>query len=271
MFSNLTFPKSPPIAAEWQPIFLEPIINSGERIAILIVIRTTDGAFSVHRALDDKLLKILFGDNHSQINGLIEYIEKTIKTSIDWVIPFDGVYAPGWTKTNDFSMEGILSQALSQTSSLSTFGNLIENTKRNLAKGDSWSSEVKNIVVSSMPNLMKHFDRDVLITNDISYTYNFFYESFVANLLDFKSLNKPKAQTSIFKMQLLAHNTAIKKKQLILQLPSKLDLSEMSAQKQLKIEEQIHLFSHFLNSNKVDLISVETSLEASEKILSAVA
>lgn len=271
MLSNLTFPKSPPIVAEWRPIFLEPIINSGERIAILIIIRTNEGAFSVHRALDDKLIKILFGDNYCQINGLIEYIEKTIKSSTDWVIPFDGVYAPGWSKANDFSIEGILNQALTQTSSLSTFGNLIESTKKNLTKGDNWSSEVKDIVVSSRPYLMKHFDRDVLIANDITYTYSFFYESFVANLLDFKSLNKPKAQTSIFKMQLLTNNTSIKKKQLILQLPSRLDLNEMSTQKQLKLEEQINLFSHFLKSNDVDLISVETSLEASNKILSAVA
>jgi hypothetical protein len=39
MFDSLEFPEAPSFKAEWKPIYFEPIVNSGEKIVILIVVK----------------------------------------------------------------------------------------------------------------------------------------------------------------------------------------------------------------------------------------
>ena len=190
MFSNLTFPNNPPIVAEWQPIFLEPIVNSGERITVLIIIKNDRDEISIHRAVDNSVLKFLYGKSSSQIIGLIDYLEKTIKDPLDWVTPFDGVYPGFWSTATDFSNEGILQQALAQSSSLSVKINNTEEMSPKIAikDGNNWFQDVRTLVTKSNPILAKNFNQEILITKNITYEYNFAYKSFVANLLDFKNL-----------------------------------------------------------------------------------
>ncbi|MFW2149560.1 hypothetical protein ACK2M2_15800 [Acinetobacter sp. TY1] len=117
MISDLFFPQSPPIIAEWQPIFLEPIVNSGERITVLIIIKNQKNEVTINRAIDEPILKLLYGKSSSHIIGLIEYLEKSIKNPLNWDIPFEGVYLGPWSTATDFSLEGVLLQALTLSSS----------------------------------------------------------------------------------------------------------------------------------------------------------
>lgn len=268
MLSNLAFPQSPPILAEWQPVFLEPIVNSGERITILIIIKDTDGKFHINRTIDEVLLKSLYTKKSNQINGLIEYLAKIISKSPNWEVPFEGIYPGDWYKAADFSLEGVLKQALSLTSSLSTYANHLEETlKPTIRNNNRWFDDVRDLVTQSNPALANNFDREVTIAKNFSYKYNFSYKSFVANLLDFKNINNQKAQTSILQMQLLSKNTLIKGKELILQMPTKLDLEVMSLQKKDNFNEKVGIFSELLSNHNVNLIKVETAEEASAKLL----
>lgn len=268
MLSNLVFPQSPPVFAEWQPVFLEPIVNSGERITILIIVKDADGKFHINRTIDEVLLKSLYTNKSNQINGLIEYLANIISKSPNWEIPFEGIYPGEWYKAADFSLEGILKQALSLTSSLSTYANHLEETlKPSIRNNNRWLEDVRDLVVNSNPALATNFDREVAVAKNISYKYSFKYKSFVANLLDFKGINNQKSQTSILQMQLLSNNTLVKSKELILQMPTKFDLEAMSLQKKENLNEKIIIFSELLSSHNVDLIKVETAEEASAKLL----
>lgn len=269
MFSDLAFPQNPPVFAEWQPIYLEPIINSGERITILILLKDNNGKITINRAIDERVLKSLYSRNYSQISGLINYIENTISRSSNWTPPFDGIYVGGWSKAVDFSIEGILRQALSLTSSLSTYINPTEDTLAKPFKDpNKWLNEVKNLVINANPNLMDNFEREITIGKNISYKYSFKYKSFVANLIDFKSINNQKSQTSILQMQLLSKNSKITDRSLILQVPTSLDLENMSKPKQEALKEKITIFSEILSDHEVNMVQVETAEEASQKLLS---
>ncbi|TNL48333.1 hypothetical protein [Acinetobacter bereziniae] len=269
MFSDLVFPQSPPVFAEWQPVFLEPIVNSGERITILIIIKDADGKFHINRTIDEALLKSLYTSKSTQINGLIEYITTIISKSPNWEIPFEGIYQGDWNKAADFSLEGILNQALSLTSSLSMYSTHLEKTnKESIRNNNRWFEDVRGLVVKSKPILASNFDREVIIAKNVVYKYSFNYKSFVANLLDFKAINNQKSQTSILQMQLLSKNPMIENKQLIMQMPTKLDIEGMTFQKKENLNEKIILFSELLSSHNVNLIKVETAEEASDKLLS---
>lgn len=268
MLSNLEFPQSPPVFAEWQPIFLEPIVNSGERITILIIIKETNGKIHIHRTIEDIVLKSLYAKKYNQINGLIEYLENIISKAPDWEIPFEGIHPGNWFGAADFSLEGVLKQALSLTSSLSTYVNHVDETlKPSIKNNYRWYEDVRDLVVKSQPSLAINFDREVAIAKNVSYRYSFNYKSFVANLLDFKSINNQKSQTSILQMQLLSNNIQVKSKELILQMPTKFDLDIMSLQKKENLDEKIIIFSELLTSHNVSLIKVETAEEASDKLL----
>jgi len=268
MLSNLTFPHSPPVIAEWQPIFLEPIVNSGERIAILILIKEINGRISINKAIDEVVLKSLYAKKANQLNGLIEYLEKSIRNSLNWEVPFEGIYLGDWNKAADFSMDGILKQALTLTSSLSTYATPVDEASKKLMRDNNrWFNDVKTLVTLSRPNLVSNFDRDVIIAKNVSYKYGFTYKSFVANLLDFKNLNNQKTQTSILQMQLLSKNSLITDKQLILQMPNKIELDAMTMQKKENLHEKIDIFSELLSNNNVYLTKVETAEQASEQIL----
>lgn len=268
MWSNLAFPQSPPVFAEWQPVFLEPIVNSGERITILIIVKDADGNLHINRTIDEALLKSLYAKKSNQINGLIEYLATIISKSPNWEIPFEGIYPGDWYKAADFSLEGILKQALSSTSSLSTYANHLEETlKPSTRNNNRWLEDVRDLVVKSKPTLSANFDREVSIAKNIAYKYSFNYKSFVANLLDFKGINNQKSQTSILQMQLLSKNPMIGSKQLIMQMPTKYDLETMTLQKKENLDEKIIIFSELLSSHSVNLIKVETAEEASDRLL----
>ncbi len=268
MLSDLVFPHSPPVFAEWQPVFLEPIVNSGERITILIIVKDADGKFHINRTIDESLLKSLYTKKYSQINGLIEYIATIISKSQDWEIPFEGIYPGDWYKAADFSLEGILDQALSLTSSLSIYTSHLEEThKQSTRMNNRWFEDVRDLVVKSKPTLASNFDREVSIAKNVAYKYSFNYKSYVANLLDFKGINNQKSQTSILQMQLLSQNSLIEHKQLIMQMPSKYDLDAMTLQKKENLDEKIIIFSELLSTHNVNLIKVETAEEASDKLL----
>lgn len=269
MFSDLVFPQNPPVVAEWQPIFLEPIINSGEKITVLILIKDNQNKFTVNRVVDESVLRFLYGKSFNQIAGLIEYLEKTITGPSDWDVPFDGVHPGPWRTATDFSHEGILQQALAQSSSLSVKMSNMENMESRISIKDNnkWFHDVKNLVTKSKPFLMGSFNRNITIAKNIAYEYSFAHNDFVANLLDFKSLHNQKAQTSIFRMQVLSNNPAIKIKQLILQMPMEIDLEVMKAQKKEALFERINIFSGFLMDHDVEIVKVETAEQASQKLL----
>lgn len=269
MFSDLVFPQDPPIVAEWQPIFLEPIINSGEKITVLILIKDNQNKFTINRVVDESVLKFLYGKSSDQIAGLIEYLERTIKNPFDWDVPFDGVHPGPWRTATDFSHEGILQQALAQSSSLSVKMSNMENvdSKILIKDNNTWFHDVKNLVTKNKPFLMGSFNRNITIAKNITYEYNFAHNDFVANLLDFRNLHNQKAQTSIFKMQVLSNNPAIKVKQLILQMPMKVDLEIMKIQKKEALFERIDIFSGFLVDCDVEIVKVETAEQASQKLL----
>ena len=78
MFSKIDFPSSPSFQAEWKTIYFEPIPNSGERIAILIVTRGADLEITIYDALHPTVIDSLYGSKAQSFHGYIKLIKNNI-------------------------------------------------------------------------------------------------------------------------------------------------------------------------------------------------
>lgn len=121
-----SFPSVPTCFGEWMAIYLEPMVNSGERITIAIAAKTFEGEYAVHRALTEPQLRCLYGSKADDINSLIAIITNSLSIHLGkssdmqaWLPPFTGVEFGSIHQAADESLNGILSQGLERCASLS--------------------------------------------------------------------------------------------------------------------------------------------------------
>lgn len=274
MFSNFTFPDSPTINAHWKAVQLEPIIHSGERITVLIILKDNFGNISIHKAIDEKVIQRLFNSNSSSFIGLINYLEKSFSnlSQNTWKEPFDGVYISEWINAVDFSISGILKQALLQTSSffnISEESNEIHHEKIN---HPSWNDEIENITTLKRTELTNFFNKKIQIAKNIEYQYDFAYKNYISNFIDFTKLEKNNFQKPVFNIQLLKDTqNYIRTKEIILHLPNDEYIKSISHSAQAKLSEKIDLLSITLKHNDISLFKAESAQKASDRILEMVA
>lgn len=81
MFDSFDFPDAPKYRAKWKPIYFEPIVNSGERVTILIVVKD-ENSIKYYEALHESVIDSLYGAKSVAFKNLVKYIkEQLIKNS----------------------------------------------------------------------------------------------------------------------------------------------------------------------------------------------
>lgn len=93
-----SFPELPGDEFITATVYLEPMVGSGERIAVFVLVEGDAGRDAV-RILDPETVERMFYKNHRSVNGIIEmalmYSREYIKnggTIKEWVPPMDGFY-----------------------------------------------------------------------------------------------------------------------------------------------------------------------------------
>lgn len=93
-----TIPKDPSVCF---PVYLEPMIGSGERITILIVMIIKEEEGIIHKIIDDKRLILMFGLKlYRNIKSLIDITYKSIWVHLEdiginmesYIPPMDGIF-----------------------------------------------------------------------------------------------------------------------------------------------------------------------------------
>ncbi|TLY38875.1 MAG: hypothetical protein E6K58_14245 [Nitrospirae bacterium] len=175
MKTKREFPKVPDLRATWVPIYIEPIMNSGERLTIGVAAITGKGEALVLPTLREKELRCVFGD---QAMSLLETAELALQTlrdhlgkthSLDgWESPVSGVVVGQSHLGAGKDLEAILSMAMRLTASFYKevspvdLAVVAETTAAMRApdEDEQWRREIRELVHRKAPILVRHFGHE---------------------------------------------------------------------------------------------------------------
>lgn len=182
LFSQL--PDPPKFRGKWVPVYLEPMMASGERLTVAVAAIGVDGSSLVKVALRNEKIQAMYGDKGSAFNSIIEtlvaslqYHLHTKQTFEGWSIPFSGISLGTERDAMSKDIIGILRQAVAMTASLSAldFDGMSDDV-RPAEKNDRWPTQVRDEVLRNHPELAQYFRRD-FITSSQSKACRLFYLS----------------------------------------------------------------------------------------------
>lgn len=193
MIKNI-FPTVPPFKAEWMAIYLEPIVDSGERITIAVAIVSREEKLFVYKTINDKLLIGMYGDFNLNIKNMIEVVIESLeeeyyyKGSLDLCqAPFEGIFHSKIHKSAAANINGILEQAIRSTSSFSNLQD-VYNSEEN--RTQRWISSVNSHVIS-LNSELKHSFNQIIEINIKGTTgfkkFGFAANGYVSNLVHFNA------------------------------------------------------------------------------------
>ena len=119
------FPPSPPVSAEWAPVYIEPLHGSGERFVVAVVCRDSEGQGAAKLAVRLQVLSCMYGDQADQVMGLCELIVESFDDHLmtrgemnSWIAPALNCYVGPIRLAYGDSLDSILNQGIRLTASL---------------------------------------------------------------------------------------------------------------------------------------------------------
>ena len=113
------FPPLPAYRAAWTPIYMEPIIGSGERVTVAIAAVAEDGSYTVLPVLREDSLRCFPGDGASKLLDLADLCVTSARAHLEhagtmegWNPPLEGITAGRATEAHADDMPGILKMAI---------------------------------------------------------------------------------------------------------------------------------------------------------------
>lgn len=188
---KLEFPVLPEYRAAWQPIFLEPLQGSGERLTVAVAIKGSDGAVWVAPTFCSHLTQCFVGRSESaRILQFISVCAKSAEIHLNerfslngWEPPLSGfsIGDPRDAVGND--IEDVLMQAVCMSS---YFGAMRYKTNRfSKEKGirsRAWQSKIKKEIVRRVRDAAKCFDVQIpSLGGRLSTRIGFFCADYAAN------------------------------------------------------------------------------------------
>lgn len=179
--------QSPRYSGEWMPVFIEPILLSGERITIAIAAVGSDAEYTLHVTLTLQKLKCLYGASAKQINGLIELTLQSLKQHLDqgrllteWSPPLDGFYPGNTRKARSTGLTGIVNQAIRMVSSIDE---PLENESSCLDDSDQtkYMDAVRKALLQLNPAYKDKIQRHISLNDSRQRHYGFVGKNYIAN------------------------------------------------------------------------------------------
>ncbi len=156
-------PDLPGYKAKWVPVYLEPMMASGERITIAVAALGDDGTALVRSALRQEKAKAMYAEKSDPFMDLIKTAIDSLQFHLDtkqsfegWVCPFSGLEMGEPRAALSSDIVGVLRQAVSMSASLSALDFDAPVEKDNY-KNDSWANKFRDTVVANSPGLDKYF------------------------------------------------------------------------------------------------------------------
>lgn len=165
------FPELPDVRANWCPMYLEPILDSGERITVAIVMKSQAGVH-IQSVLRPAAVRALYGAKAAGIRGLTELSVDSLKAHLEagkspasWRPPLTGIHIGKWRDALATSLEMVISQAIRQTASLSSIemAGLVlskQAERAHEAVRGRWVDVVREEVAKTNVDLLPFFDKE---------------------------------------------------------------------------------------------------------------
>ncbi|ELW8976970.1 hypothetical protein SIN39_003465 [Yersinia enterocolitica] len=162
-------PAMPAVSGEWLSVYLEPMIGSGERFTIIVAAISSDGEVVVKPAIRKEVIEVMYGFKSSTFDSMISMIASSLKnhleisgTFIGWNPPVGGVSVGSVRRAASSSIIGVLRQAVSLTSSLSSLADIANEDKSKTKKTrekDRWVEQLTEAVVALDRHREVYFNR----------------------------------------------------------------------------------------------------------------
>lgn len=166
MKTALRFPKAPSMEGTWMPVFLEPIVGSGERIAVAIACTAANAQALAIKIVPDNAIRCMYGTSAEKVSSLVDWIVQSLSEHISvehslvgWSPPFDGAMAGPISLGQGDDLREIISQAASMVSSLSKPPDLlaVDPDSEMIVHDDRWETQIQVAVSSQSPSLAQSF------------------------------------------------------------------------------------------------------------------
>ncbi|WP_075173942.1 hypothetical protein [Neptunomonas phycophila] len=282
------FPAQPNYRGSWQTIYLEPIIGSGEKIAIAVTAIGKDKKYQVIQAIRPELLDCLYGSQAEKMQTMVDWIVNSANNEIKanstlskWSPPFDGVTLGKKKIAADENIEGILRQAIRISASLSTLAldaEREEDEEQPRKYSEHWTRSIADEMRLISPHFASHFNKKIKVSDtDILTSYGFLTEKYVSNfglLVPSRlsaSLNSMKAKLfdleSLKKSQLLVKPD---KYEMIIGMPS-IDDPTLSNKAVDRLQDTVKMVSELAHSEDISLIQTKNAKQAAEHLMQSAA
>jgi len=282
------FPAQPNYRGSWQTIYLEPIIGSGEKIAIAVTAIGKDKQYKVIQAIRPELLDCLYGSQAEKMQTMVDWIVDSANNEIKanntlskWSPPFDGVTLGKEKIAADENIEGILRQAIRISASLCTLAldaEREEDEEQPRKYSENWTRSIADEMRLISPHFASHFNKKIKVSDtDILTSYGFLTEKYVSNfglLVPSRlsaSLNAMKAKLfdleSLKKSQLLVKPD---KYEMIIGMPS-FDDPTLSNKAVNRLQDTVKMVSELAHSEDISLIQTKNAKQAAEHLMQTAA
>lgn len=270
MFSELLFPSIPSYTAEWCPVYFEPIPGSGEKITILIIIRS-DSKFSIFDALHPTVIDNLYGEKAQSFSGLVKLIKSNIYKN-DGHCSIEGVTLGSWHLSQSSDMKGVVKQALYKSASLGSVAlkTLFENNEsdaENEQIDSRWSSRLKNAVTVVKPSYEKYFDLKIPVGTNVKVNCGFHNGRYSAKFNVCTTQTITRMKSNLMDLQILDSSKASDFYDLILYMPDEDDL-QVSAKTLARMKENVWLLEKEIsNKSNIKIFTCHSEEEGAKRIL----
>lgn len=161
-------PQMPSITGKWASVYLEPMLGSGERFTIIVAAISTSGEVLVRPAIRKEVIEVMYGFKSTAVQTMIDVVCDSLKSHLDknknfdgWIPPVTGVTIGNQRIAASASSTGILRQAISLSSSLSSL-TLDEETlpaQKRKKERDRWATQLMQTVLHIDPKREIYFNK----------------------------------------------------------------------------------------------------------------
>jgi hypothetical protein len=270
------FPDFPAFHADWAAVYMEPIVQSGERLTIGVV--ATDGVeVGGQLAISDKALECLYGESAAGMKAMMSLaLQKALAfatTGLKGTFS-SGIHGVSLSSKREGlgeSLEDVILQGISLTSSLSDIH--AEDGALSGHDRTSYWMRLRVAMAKVNPALTQNFGRHVPVNirgSELALPCDYFSSRLainicgvlpggrLGNLFDIASARITRLE------QLKRHDSLIghdQKPSLLLVTPSDLQISQLKPVSQKAYKEKIFLLKDMADDCNFDLISVTSAKE----------
>ncbi|MFI8417681.1 hypothetical protein ACQKDS_14585 [Serratia sp. NPDC078593] len=171
-----TAPQMPATIGSWMPVYLEPMLGSGERLVIIVAAVTSTGEALVKPAIRKEVIEAMYGFKSSGFTNMVELISTSLshhlnqnKSFTGWQPPVTGISVGEPRQAASSSATGILRQAVSLSSSLSSLldDEMLSSKKRTgtTKEKDRWSTQLIDAVIKEDIHREVFFNRQYVFSD----------------------------------------------------------------------------------------------------------